>query len=557
MTSKIKGIVAFALVILINVYLFNSDRLWDLTSDQKYTVSDAAQQKIAEIPTGTVITLLFEGNIPASFKNYKGFIDYYLREVKRINPDIELIFQNPTDGTPEEVASMREYLTSYGVSPVSRRVSKDESISQSLLYPFLSVHNQNRVVFIDLLEAKESDESEEEAILKAQILFESKLLKAFRDISTGSSGLIGILGAENRLLAQGLNNEKGKLGNYFFFPMNGNQIISQLDTLDAIMVLIKDRDLSRVEQLSVDQAIMNSVPVLWMIDKYKASVDSIGIYGEYLALPSEFTVEDMLFKNGVRLSTDLIQSIDCSPIPQVVGQEGGQPKTMLVPFPFHPLCPVEPSILGEIADFVNVKFATPIDTLRTATPIEKSIFLSTTANTLLKSSPVSLDFNFMRFEADRRDYQKGKLPIGIKLEGRFDSYFNNRLTAEDQSMLNQANRQVLNSVDGAVQMVISDMDFALPSIARDGSLYPVGYNFWDRKVYKGNVELIKALLEDMVHGDEFLQFKKKELKTSLIDQDQFEKDKYWYYFLLLGLPVLFVLMTSGLVRLYRSKSYAQ
>lgn len=556
MNRLLKYIGFFSLLAIVNILAFRYDYHLDLTEDQKYTVSSQAQEKIKAIPEGTVITVLFEGDIPASFKNYKGFIDYYLREVRSLNSDIEFIYQDPSEGTPQEIAQMKEYLRSYGVSPISRRVAQGESISQSLLYPYISVHNQDRVVFIDLLESKEPGESEEEAILNAQIKFESKLIRAFRDITSGTSGLVGIIGGEeSALLAQGLNGEEGKLGNYFFFPMNAGQLLSQVDTLDAIIVTLKNQDLNRLDLLAIDQCLMSGVPILWLVDKYAASVDSIGRYGQFIALPREYVAEDMLFKSGVRVSSDMLQSLDASPIPQVVGQEGGQPQTALIPFPYHILCQANRKVLGESNDPVLLKFTSSMDTLKTATAIQKRALLETSAKTSITNPPVNLDFNTLRFEPDPADYSAGPFMTGIELSGTFESYFNRRLGQEDKNFLRNLNLSFKDGVQSARQIVISDLDFILPMIGRDGSLYPAGYNFWDRQLYKGNTAFFAAIMETLVHDNELLFFTKKELATSILDREKFDSNRYWYFFLMIGLPILFVMSLILSIRYYRKRKY--
>ena len=100
----------------------------------------------------------------------------------------------------------------------------------------------------------------------------------------GGDGLIGILGDQNEMLAAGFNNTRGKLGNYFFIPMSPEVMIRNVDTLEALVVIQNTEVVNRPLQLSIDQAVMRSVPVLWMIDKYEISIDSIGINGQYLSL---------------------------------------------------------------------------------------------------------------------------------------------------------------------------------------------------------------------------------------------------------------------------------
>lgn len=540
--------------VILNIYFSNFDTLWDLTADKRYTLNEDARSFIKSVPEGTIITVLLEGDVPASFKNYRGFIDYYLREVRNINPGIDILYKDPTEGTPEEISSFRTYLASYGVSPISRRVAKDQSVNESLIYPFVSIHNQRRVVFVDLLDAKKKEQTEEEAILNSQIAFEPKLLTALRDISSDTQGLVGIVGNSNNLIARSFNQERGQLGNYFFFPMSSDDLFTQIDTLDAVIVVVRETDLSRNELLAIDQCLLRGVPVIWFVDKFAASVDSIGIYGQYLAQAREYNVEDMLFKHGVRLSTSLLQDLECSPIPQVTGTEGGQPQTTFIPFPYHLLAGVNTDILGEISDEVHLKFATPVEVLNTQKLEIKSI-LNSSHYTKLIPSPAFLNFEFLRFEPDMATYKEGVKSLGVLVQGAFSSYFSNRLSPEDLSYMAKFNHSVLSETSTAKEVIVSDVDIILPHRANDGSYYPLAFNFWDRQVYNGNKLFIKAILESIINDGQMLKFRKKELKTSTIDQTKFESKKIKYFVYLLLLPmVLAVALLSG-TRWYRKMRY--
>lgn len=550
-------IILFVGLVILNLYAFNFDHLWDLTFDQKYTISAKARKFIRDVPEGTIITVLLEGNVPVSFKNYRGFIDYYLKELRKINRGIEVIYKDPGEGSAEEVASFRSYLASYGVSPMSRRVTKEQSVSQSLIYPFISIHNQRRAVFVDLLGSKRLDESEEEAMLNAQISFESKLLTSLRDISRGSNGLIGIVGNDKNVIARSLNEERGKLGNYYFFPMSPEILLNQIDTLDAIISVVKSEDLTRMELLSIDQCHMAGVPIIWLMDKYQVTVDSIGIYGEYLSQPSAYNgAEDMLFKHGVRLSNELLQNLDCSAIPQVVGQEGGRAKTELIPFPYHVLGQIDSS-LGSISDKVNMKFVTPIELLSSSKKTTNQALLRSTEYNKLIRPPSLLSFEFLRFEPNYQDYSQGSQVLAVSLSGDFESYFNNRLSESDKDYLIQHKVNFKNSTKTGEQIVVSDVDFIMPMKANDGSFYPLGFNFWDRITYDGNKIFVRSLLEYAVNDGEMLSFTKKAIKTSLVDKGKFDAGLKLYYFLLLVMPVILSILLVVIVRRLRKFIYAK
>jgi ABC-2 type transport system permease protein len=366
------------------------------------------------------------------------------------------------------------------------------------------------------------------------------------------------VGHNKNIIATVLNEERGKLGNYFFFPMTSAVLLNQIDTLDAIISVVKNHDLSRSELLAIDQCLMADVPIIWLVDKYPVSIDSIGIYGEFMAQPSTYQgAEDMLFKHGLRLSVELLQNLDCSAIPQVVGQEGGRAKTELIPFPYHVLGQIESKTLGAISDKVNMNFVTPIEVLTTSTKTVAEPLLISSQYSKLNKPPLLLSFEFLRFEPNAQEFKEGSQNLAVALSGEFDSYFSNRLTEIDKAVLSEQKVSYQNSTVSGKEVVVNDVDFALPKNASDGSVYPLGFNFWDRKKYDGNRYFLKALLEYMVNDGEMLAFSKKEIKTSLIDKSKFDAKSTWYYFVLLGLPSFGAILLVLLVRWIRKLAYAK
>src|SRR6185369_11903748 len=79
--------------------------------------------------------------------------------------------------------------------------------------------------------------------------------------------------------------------------------------------------------------------VLWLVDGTNASMDSLktGPVGQFVQ-GNDYNLDDMLFKYGVRVNTDLVQDIDqCNYIPLVIGQMGNAPQTKMFKWYYFPL----------------------------------------------------------------------------------------------------------------------------------------------------------------------------------------------------------------------------
>ena len=114
--------------------------------------------------------------------------------------------------------------------------------------------------------------------------------------------------------------------------------------------------------------------------------------------------------------------------PIVIGNFGNNPNIVPLPFPFFP----EISKFGNHSIVKNMgsiitKFVSSIDTVNNNNLIKKTPLLFTSDFSYVDNFPVVINLNDLGKNLDQSDfYDKSKL-IGILLEGKFSSYFNNRL----------------------------------------------------------------------------------------------------------------------------------
>ena len=553
--KRLAGIVG--LLLIVNVITHQLDIQFDLTSDHKYSLDDLSIDRIAAIDEPVLINVFLHGDIPIQFKKYRDYIEQLLRNIRSVNGNVAIQYVDPSSGSAQERQDLQQYFRSYGVSPISRRVSSKDELSQSLLYPYISVTTERRTVFIDLLGDKKPNQSEQEAIYQSEIGLEQKIVKALRDITIGGNGLVGILGDQNEILAAGFNETRGKLGNYFFIPMSPEVMIRNVDSLEALVVVQNTETNNRALQLSVDQAIMRSVPVMWMIDKYEISVDSIGNNGQYPATPRQLPIEDQLFKYGVRMDPDLVQDLQCSSIPQVVGTEGGQPKQVAINYPHHPvLSPTQGDEISLDQEGVASFFATTVSPIIEKPRLKAVSLLQSSAQSRYTKDLSILNFDQLRVEPDIAQFRGPARSVATMITATHSSYFANRLTEEDRQYLNLHQIDFRDRGEQSNQIVIGDVQFAIPGITPDGSLYPLGYNKWDRQMYTGTASFIAACFELMMHGDELLGTQKSLNSARIIDPIAYAEHKSKNLLLMVGIPIGVMMLLSILWNWYRKRRYA-
>ena len=545
-----------ATLIVINLVVRSLDLRWDLTSDRRYTLSEEAKQLIRQSDKPLMVTVLLEGDIPPTFKGYRDYIDYYLSELRRKYPKLQVRYQNPNEGSIEEVNRFKGFLKSQGVNGLGREVATTAEVSKSELFPYISIDNGTEIFFVDLLKVMSPDESEEEAILRSQLGFESKFLRTLRVLIESHRPEVHIVGRASRLMAEGSNRDK-RMTSFQFVPSSSELLLNRRDSMAGIIV-IGNSNIEPRTLLALDQIALTTVPIIWLVDKFDAALDSLmDTRASYLAAHSELNFEDYLFKLGVKLRPSLLMDLQSSLIPQVTGTQGSKAKTSLFRYPFHPLVSsyITQSGYPLASDPISMMFVAPIDTLRSSGDLSKEVLLMSSPYVKVRPSPVPLNFDFLRVEQRPEDYQDGAQILGVEVAGRQAAYYNRRMSAADESWLSD---QGITSPlpEGSIrQVIIADVDFALPPRDRNGKYVAVGYNIWDRSMHEGNARFINNLLERLINGDDLLLISTRSIDIPILDRLKWRNGKNYFTLLLVGFPIGILIVGYMAFQYWRKRKY--
>ena len=74
------------------------------------------------------------------------------------------------------------------------------------------------------------------------------------------------------------------------------------------------------------------------------------------------------------------------------------------------------------------KFTNSIDTVK-ALDIPKTILLQTSPNARTVATPALISLEMVKTASDPKDFQQSNIPVGVILEGKFQSLYANRISA--------------------------------------------------------------------------------------------------------------------------------
>lgn len=548
-----------AIVFLINVIGSFIYTEFDLTDDNRFTLSENTKKIVSTAGDNMSIRVLLDGEFPAGFKRLQSSVLDILNKFRDINPNIVFEFEDPTVGSVKELEQKKKLLQEDNIIPISLSYSDGTQLVQKAVFPFAIINYRQKKYIVNLLEEQKPGDDEEVILNKSVALLEYKFANAFQKLQSERP--------KNVLFTQG-NGEweenqtfrlESEIRRFHRVGRVSLDTLMKLDsTIDLVILAGPKTPMTLQNQFKLDQYVMNGGKIIWLIDKFPVSLDSINKYKFYVPEDIATGLDDMLFKYGVRIMPDLIVDLECSSIPQVVGMSGDKPQTKLFPWVYHMAAAseIQHPVVKNI-DRVNLFFPSTIDTVKTEGNVKKTMLLKSSKYSRSQLSPVRLSFEILKVAPDPSKFNDGNRPVAYLLEGEFESFFKNRLTPEFQSMLDRIGVKFKDKSISAKQIVISDSDFAKNLInTTTGDTEDIGYNKWERRFYKGNKDFILNAVEYMLDENNILESRSKEIKLRLLDTVRTKQEKSWWQFINVGLPVLLLALFGFVYQYFRKRRYA-
>jgi len=90
-------VIALVALIAINVIASFTHKRYDLTQDQRYSLSDPTKDILDQLNSPMIIDVFLEGSFPAEFKKLQNETRYLLEEMQAYNSNLIFEFSNPVE----------------------------------------------------------------------------------------------------------------------------------------------------------------------------------------------------------------------------------------------------------------------------------------------------------------------------------------------------------------------------------------------------------------------------------------------------------------------------
>lgn len=564
-TRRTQSILQFGLfcgiVFFVNILANSFYGHLDLTEEKRFTLTRPTKEMLRGLKERVYVEVLLEGEFPAGFKRLQTATRELLDDFRSESSYLDYKFDDPLAGSPEDAKGRQESLKQDGILPTNLRMNEQGQATQKRIYPVAVVHFGARQVVVPLLENNSPTLSPDEAINNSVSLLEYKFANAIKKVMMAERPNIFFTSGHGELTElQMLDLERGLRQFYNTGHVSLDSFAQLKPSQCALLVVAKPRGaFSEMDKFKVDQYVMQGGQVLWLIDRLNADLDSLRNQ-EARFMPTDYplNLEDMLFKYGARIQPDLVLDLQCTKIPVQVGMTGNGPQFELYPWYYHPA--VMPTGLHPIVknlDRVEMRFCSSIDTIRTKTIVKKTPLLQSSRYSRLQFSPIDLNFSQLGKDADPAKFDKGLQTVGLLLEGRFPSVFENRVSEEMMAGLQRLGMQFKSVSEPTRMLVISDGDVAA-NYVRDAAkkeYLPLGFNRFEQTNY-ANRELLFNAIEYLIDPNGVIEARSKEVKLRLLDGIRARQEKTFWQSVNIGLPLAFLALFGWWFMWRRRRKYA-
>tara|TARA_B110000003_G_scaffold257791_1_gene276441 strand:- start:50784 stop:52493 length:1710 start_codon:yes stop_codon:yes gene_type:complete len=557
------------ILILINVIAsFLYFRL-DLTQENKHSIDDATKELLSQVDDILYIKVYLDGDFPAGFEQLKNASYNLLEEFSDYSDFIEFKFINPSDRDEASKNKLYKQLIDQGLKPTNLEIRQKDGTSQKIIFPGAVINYKNKNTSLNLLLNQFGARPEislNNSIENLEFEFSKSIFKLINNRSKKIAFLSGNGQLDDPYLSD-INNSLGttrnSLSEFFsveFFNLkeyeldennnpNLNKQLAKIQEFDALIIAKPTIPFNELDKFVLDQYVMNNGKVLWLIDGVAMDMDSLKTTSSYsTALPLSLNLDDIMFKFGIRINSDLIMDMQSDQIPIVVGQNGDTPQRKLFPWVYNPLfiAKLKHPIVKNL-DAIKSSFVSTIDTVKSL-GIRKTPLLFCSPYSKVVKSPHRVSLNILNSEPNIKGFQTKDKISAILLEGKFNSVFENRLTPTSSIKY--------NNISGENKMiVISDGDIIKNHVNSNGLSYPLGYNHFNKSQYNGNKDFIINCMHFLLGNEDLININSKQYTIRLLDRNKIVDDKLKWQLINFLLPLIIISLLYFSLSFIRKKKY--
>ena len=530
------GILVLVAMVLVNILVHRYVCRWDMTDDQRYTISMPTKQLLGTLKAPLKVSILLDGELNAGFTRLKKATYELLDELAiYVSSEIQVITIDAT--------------TIAGLDPVvvHERTHKGK-MAQTTLYPYVVVEYEGKKRVVNLLQNQRGF-SGEENLNKSIESLEYNILEAIRSLVQVNVEKVAFLEGHGELDERDVYDLTQLLAQYYQVDRGclGNEV-GVLDEYAAVIIADPQLVFSDEDKYILDQYIMQGGRVLWVVNGVKFSSDFLSSQGTTPIVALDLDLNDMLFRYGVRIHHGLIQDLQCLPVPVDMSTNAQQPNWQPMPWTYAPLLltsqqsPITRNVAQLCATMVSA-----VEIVGGDDGIRKEILLASSSASKITAVPAQVDLS-MGVDDDQ-SYQYAYIPVAVSLEGEFESLYAHlgapETVVNDRALLKKSvfTRQVVVAAGSAIR---NEWHHNQP--------LPLGYDRYTKTQFGNRDFMLNAVLY-LTDDEGWLQLRQKEITLRLINDQRAQMGRVTAQMVSLAVPVAILFLFGGIFLILKRRKY--
>ncbi|THV57234.1 gliding motility-associated ABC transporter substrate-binding protein GldG [Flagellimonas alvinocaridis] len=547
--SLLKAIVGVIVINLIAGFIYTR---FDLTEDQRYTLSQPSIDVVQKFDSPVIVDVLLDGNIPPEFSKLKTETVQLLESFASKNGNIKYNLVNPLENESQTQQTIAE-LQSLGLQPANVTVEENGKVSQELIFPWAMVNYGDNTVKVPLLKNKLGSTAEDRINNSVQQL-EYAFADAFTKLSITEKKSIAVIKGNGELDDIYLADYLTTIRDYYNIgaitldsvATNPQKALDQLKGFDLALVAKPTQAFSDEEKYVLDQFMVQGGKSIWLIDQVAMEMDSIySGDGSAIAIPRDLNLKDFFFQYGLRINPALVNDLYFTQIVLATG-EGNDSQYNPLPWYYNPMVfsrndhPINTNI-----EAVRYQFTSPMEVLENG--YEKTVLLRSSPLSKIDGIPREISLDILNNPPDRESYTDGNLPLAVLIEGDFTSMYKSRI--KPLELQNTMEQGAPNKM-----IVISDGD-VIKNQLRNGRPLELGYDKWTNSFY-GNKEFLVNCTNYLLDNTGLINIRNRKVSIPLLDTTKIVEQKTKWQVINIGLPVILTLVLGIFFNYMRKRKFA-
>jgi ABC-2 type transport system permease protein len=444
-----------------------------------------------------------------------------------------------------------------GLQPTNAQVrAKDGSLSQKIIFPGAILSYRETEIPLNLLKNNPGLSGEVNLHQSIQSL-EYEFISMIRNLSSDTIEKVAFLEGHGELDAYQTGDITKGLANFYQVDRGAvNGRVGSLDSYAALIIAKPSLPFSEEDKFVIDQYIMQGGKVLWLIDPVQVSMDSLYM-GTTVAFYRSLNLEDQLFRYGVRLNPNLVMDIQCHVVPVNKGLLGGQANWQLSPWYYYPvISPAGNHLINSSLNMILLEFGSVIDTVGEDAGIRKTVLLNTSPYSRQLAVPVQISLRETEKPPLESEYRQSHLPLGILLEGEFESVFANR--SMPSGLINPPS-SIIEKGKETKMIIISDGDLIRNNVTDSPQgpvIAPLGFDRYTSQTF-GNREFILNAVNYLCDETGIMDLRGREFRLRLLDRQRIQQEAVRWKLINTVLPVLLVILFGTAFHLHRKRKFSR